>query len=211
MPTKDRPGRLKRAVVAILAQEGPTFELLINNGGGPVPDFDDDRVTVISRSTPLGGVLNRTATYATGRLMHISCDDDVMQPGTLADVAAMDAEWCYGKMQFIRDGLLGDVIGGLHWSTSEMQSRNIVLTPTVFWTRELWDLAGPFDESMTYVWDYEMWARFGTHAEPAIRSHVDYHYELWAGSVSSTCVGPIAEEVNMLQERWRSIGFGNRP
>lgn len=211
LPTKDRPDRLKRAVTAILAQEGPTFEIIINNGGGPIPEFDDDRVTVINRSTPIGRVLNHSASYATGRLMHVSCDDDVMQSGTLADAAALDAEWCYGRMQFIRDGMLGEAVGGLHWSLSEMQQRNIVLAPTVFWTRALWDEVGPFDESLTYVWDYEMWSRFGTKTAPAIRSHIDYHYELWAGSVSSTCTAEIAAEVRTLQDRWQAIGFGNRP
>ncbi len=213
LPTKNRPHLLVNAVAAVLGQEGPPFELIIDNGGGPVPTFDDPRVTVIERPADIrigGQSLNRIAEHASGDLMHIACDDDVMQPGTLKDAAEKTTAWCYGTMQFITDGTLGAVVGGHPWSLERMAQSNIVLTPTVFWTRELFDRVGGFDDSMTYVWDYEMWARFGTRCEPVVRDHLDYHYEMWDGSVSSTHSAEIREEVRALQERWRQIGFGNR-
>ncbi len=211
MPTKDRPDRLARAVAAILAQEGPTFELIINNGGGPIPDFDDKRVSVINRSTPLSKVLNHTAERATGMFMHVSCDDDQMLPGTLADAVEKTTGWCYGRMQFFQDGVPGAVIGSYAWSPATLQRQNFILCPTVFWTRRLFDEVGGFDETMQFIWDYEMWGRFGAQHEPTIRDHVDYLYELWDGSVSSQQPDGVSAEVRLLHERWHTIGFGNRP
>ncbi len=211
MPTKDRPDRLARAVAAILAQEGPTFELILNNGGGPIPDFADERVTVINRSTPLNMVLNQMAERATGRLMHVSCDDDQMLPGTLADAVEKTVDWCYGRMQFFQDGVPGAVIGAYQWSAHTQERHNTILAPTAFWTRQLFDKAGGFDESLHFVWDYELWSRFGSMAEPTVRTHVDYLYELWSGSISSNHAPEIDAEVHKLQDRWRARGFGERP
>lgn len=217
LPTKDRPDRLKRAVAAILAQDHEDLELLIDNGGGPIPTFADDRIIALERPPDIklgGALLNRLALKASGDVMCVSADDDVMQPGTLTNVAQtfseFDCEWTYGLIQYVTDGVLGNVDGGFEWDAGLMLCGNRVACPTVFWTRGLFEEVGGFDESMTLVWDYEMWGRFGSFSEPILREHLDYHYEVWDGSASSTKRLEVEEEVRGLHDRWRTIGFGNR-
>lgn len=218
LPTKDRPDRLARSIPAILAQEGPSFEVIINNGGGAHeamidgrPACDDERITVIERSTPLSGALNHTASFAAGALLHVSCDDDVMQPGTLASAVEAGGEWSYGKMQYIQDDVLGAVAGGNPWpGTLSLLFANAVLFPTAFYSHALFDEVGGFDESLEYVADYELWGRLGARHAPVVRDHIDYHYELWAGQVTSQHPTEINAEADVLRARWRDIGVGNR-
>lgn len=211
LPTKDRPVLLERSLEAILAQEGPTFEIILDNGGAPVA-FADPRIVVVNRPAHMwgGANYNRAASYARGRLMHIAADDDVMLPGTLADAVSMDAEWCYGSIQFVDDGVLSDVYVPGEWSEADMEYVNYVPLPSVFWTRELFDKAGGFDETLRFAADYEMWSRFGTRSLPQRREHVSYLYSRWPGSVSSQYGNEIVDEVARLHERWAEIGFGNR-
>lgn len=212
MPTKgDRSALLARSVAAILEQEGPTFELIIDNGGGPIPPHPDERVTVLDRCTPLSGVLNRLAEASTGRLMNVFADDDVMLPGTLADIASLDDGWTYGCMQLLYPSGPREVVGGAPWSAEFMLTNNMVCAPTAFWTRQLFDEVGGFDESLEFTWDYEMWGRFGARSDPVVREHVDCFYSIWDGQVSSVQSPAVKAEVRALQQRWQEIGFGNRP
>lgn len=215
LPTKDRPDRLERAVSAILAQDHDDLELIIDNGGGPIPTFDDPRVAVFERSTAAGAyTLNALAGRSTGEMLHFTADDDVILPGTLTDVVstleATGRPWTYGRMRYIHDGELGDLDGGFDWDVDLLRCGNTVCCPTVFWTRELWDELGPFDETLSFVFDYELWARFGVRHEPAVRSHVDYFYETWDGSTTATRRDAIQDELAGLRARWERIGFGNR-
>lgn len=217
LPTKDRPDRLANAVAAILSQDHRDIELIIDNGGGPIPTFDDDRIILLDRPSDVdmgGFCLNRLALKASGDLMCVSADDDVMQPGTLSNVVetftTTGCQWTYGVMQYVSDGVLGALDGGREWDAGIHLCGNIVCCPTVFWTRALFDEVGGFDTSLKYVWDYEMWGRFGARCDPVVRDHLDYHYELWEGSSSATRGDEIGRECNLIHRRWRTIGFGNR-
>mgnify|MGYP000866477612 CR=1 FL=1 len=41
--------------------------------------------------------------------------------------------------------------------------------PSVFWTRDLWQAAGPVDESLYFVMDYDLWLRMRSRAEQELR------------------------------------------
>lgn len=213
LPTKDRPDRLARALDALLAQEGADFEVVIANGGAPLAPIDDPRVLVLdAHELPVGPTasLNRAALRASGDFMHFAADDDVIQPGTLAQIADVDAPWTYAGIRFVVDGELRDQHGPFPWDAARMARFNIVPAPTVFWRRDLWAELGPFDETLPYCSDYELWARFGSRHEPLVRDHVDYLYELWGGQITSNRQAEMTAEVDALHERWARVGFGNR-
>lgn len=215
LPTKDRADRLERAVNAILAQDHDDWELFIDNGGGPIPTFDDPRITVLQREGRWGArCMNRMAELSSGDILHFAADDDVMLAGTLSDVVetfeTVHWFWTYGVMQYMHDGKSGSLDGGAEWDAGLMQCGNIAPCPTVFWSRAIWNELGPFDTSWQIVFDWEMWSRFGSRHEPFVRQHVDYLYEVHDGSTTATCQQQMRDEIEVLRVKWDRVGFGNR-
>lgn len=226
MPTKNRPDRLRRAVRAVLAQDYPDFEVIVQNGGVALPaDGADDPLLddrVIVRNAPDKGIcnaLNLAANAATGDIWHVACDDDTMADGTLWSAATVlrDAVWTYGWMRTLRE-----LSNGRRrtielrsarlwpWNLDEHKTANCINQPTAFFTRAAYETLGPFNEDFQRVWDYEWWMRLGVRYEPMQRDHCDADYLIWPGSTSVHSDQPVQQEVQELQELWARVGYGER-
>jgi len=46
--------------------------------------------------------------------------------------------------------------------------RNYILQPAVFWNRQMWELAGPLEESLHYAMDFDLWLRFFQIRKPVL-------------------------------------------
>jgi GT2 family glycosyltransferase len=220
LPTKDRPERLGRALSCILAQDYPDLEVVIQNGGARVELPDDPRIVYLEGAdTGIANALNIAAAASTGDVLHVTCDDDEMRPGTLwsAASALRSAEWTYGWMRTFLETRTG--YRRLHkrhtaclwaWNLDEHKAANSINQPTAFFTRSSYEKLGPFDERFPMVWDYEWWMRLGTRFEPVQRDHCDADYVIWPGSTSVHAAAAMALEVERLQELWAEKGYGER-
>lgn len=223
IPTKDRPDRLRRAVEHVLAQDYPAFEVIVQNGGGPVDLPDDPRLIVVNEpDKSIAHALNLAAKHATGDIFHVAMDDDWMCPNTLwsAQCALRTGEaWTYGWMRIYSESVLRP--GRRHWisrtsaclwewSLAEHKAANSVNQPTAFFTRAAYEKYGPFNEDFPLVWDYEWWMRLAVHHDPVPRDHCDSEYTVWPGSMSVFDHAAVVAEVVRLQALWAEKGYGER-
>lgn len=227
VPTMNRTDRLRVAVSRMLAQDYPSFEIIVQNGGEPFRfDGDDDPLAddrVITRTAPDKGIcnaLNKAAELATGDIWHVACDDDEMLSGTFrsAQVAFnTGARWSYGWMRYYQEfsnGQRKQVYRHTErlwpWDLAAHQRGNAIAQPTVFFARDTYEMHGPFNEDFPMCWDYEWWMRLGVRYDPVPRDHCDAHYIIWPGSTSVHSVELMNLEVERMQQLWARVGYGER-
>lgn len=220
IPTKDRPERIRRAVDSALQQRYGDIEVIVKDGGKSIEHLlpEHPRLRYLRcPDTSIANALNQAVELATGDVMHFACDDDEML--AFASKSAMrailrGAKWTYGIMQIVRyEGVkrvkLGNN-GGISWSSALMMDHNFVPQPTVYWTRQVWDECGPFNEDFPLCFDYEMWGRFGARWSPTVRKTLDAYYEQHSGSISIHSQRLQRAEVRAIQRLWLKHGFGCR-
>lgn len=226
IPTMNRPDRLRRAVRAVLAQDYPAFEIVVQNGGERIEPIDhdplaDDRVIVrTQRDKGICNALNLAAEVSVGDVWHMCCDDDEMAEGTLWSAASAlrtGEQWTYGWMRSWSENPFGRRKRVMllsarlwPWNLDEHKAANSINQPTAFWTRESYEKHGPFHEDFPMVWDYEWWMRLGVRYRPVERDHCDADYVIWAGSTSVHAVEEMRREVDRLQALWADVGYGER-
>lgn len=170
------------AIESVLAQEGPTFELLLVDDGSSddivafAAAIQDPRLRFITQPRNLGApaALNRGIRESQADLVCWLSHDDLFLPDKLEkQVLFMDAHPEFGASY--TDSLTIDAAGRV---TSKFRSRwypreeflfriltegNFINGSTMMIRRGCFDRTGLFDESMKYVADGEMWFRMLQH------------------------------------------------
>jgi GT2 family glycosyltransferase len=149
IPTFNRPDQLRRAVRAVLDQDGvPPFRVILaNDGTVPVPDDlrSEPQVTIVDG--PFGGpaaARNAAIARADGEVVIFTDDDTIPRPGWLR--AALD--------RFQMDGATVGVVGRVECPAFDPLSEYSVsasdvgdfLTCNVAYRRTVLEMLGGFDE-----------------------------------------------------------------
>jgi glycosyltransferase involved in cell wall biosynthesis len=173
-PSYNQGAYLEAAIRSVLLQEYPNLEYIIIDGGST-----DDSLAIIERYAPwLAGwssarddgpaqAINRGLSQATGDVLAWLNSDDLFAPGALwaaaeAFAARPDANLVYGEGWYIDEA--GDPIEPCRFVRRSFNRRYLVnrdpiLQPAAFWRRSLWEAAGPLDESLRWVFDWEWFIR----------------------------------------------------
>ncbi|MCM8775758.1 MAG: hypothetical protein NC930_05350, partial [Candidatus Omnitrophica bacterium] len=112
------------------------------------------------------GWLNSDDMLAPNALAFIACclGDGGSDSWVIGAAQILDAE---GKHHFIRyPGTDLSRTAILHWH------KNWFPQPSTFWTRTLWEKAGPLDENLHFASDYDLWLRMRSYAEPIVTRRV---------------------------------------
>lgn len=195
-PSFNQARFLDAALTSIHAQNYPNLEHIVLDAGST-----DGSVEIIERfaarlsywhSRPDGGqsdAINFGFRRATGDILLWINSDDMLAPGSLLAMArafsnpkapawgiggciCVDADgretrsWAPGRVTLDRT---------LDWGTA------YIFQPAVFWTRALWEEAGPLDEALHYAMDFDLWLAFFARGAPVIvdsmigvhRTHAD--------------------------------------
>jgi glycosyltransferase involved in cell wall biosynthesis len=181
IPTRDRWQLLLRAVRTALGQRGVTFEVIVADDGSQrsapsQPILSDPRVTVL-RQAPLGvaAARNAGARHAAGRWLAFLDDDDIWAPHKLTSLLEAanedEAHFAYSSAVLITDDLTPLVIEAappterlLH----RMLERNAIpgSASNVVVDRALFEQVGGFDESFSFLADWDAWLRIAQAAHP---------------------------------------------
>lgn len=212
------------AVYSALLQGYDDFELVVQDGDEKNPLVKDARIGTVTallgdrfnyscgRDRGIFDALNKALKRSTGEILYFFCSDDLLCPGALAAVNEVFTKerfggpyWLYGKT--ISADATGKTLGvdGAAATYEQLLEHNRIGQPSVFWNRQMMELAGDFDSRYSCSADYELWLRFWERREPwfldqtlgVFRHHDDQH-----SSVNSVKVD---DESRRISQRHRTM------
>jgi glycosyltransferase involved in cell wall biosynthesis len=183
MVTYNHEQYIAEAIESVRRQTFTDWELIIVNDGSVdatserVRAFDDPRLVLIEQiNQGPGAATNRAIAASRGKYLALMSGDDVCFPDRLAaQLRAYDSgerRVLFGEVDFINDR--GERLDAEHFAASlfETETRtraqilerffthgNFLNGVTVFAEREIFLEAGPYDESLFQLQDFEMWIR----------------------------------------------------
>jgi glycosyltransferase involved in cell wall biosynthesis len=171
---------LEETIRSVLLQGYPNLEYMIIDGGST-----DNTLDVIRRyeahlaywvSEPDSGqpeAINKGFARSTGAIMAWLNSDDLYLPGTLLLAARHftgqpGLDWLVGSVQMTDPD--GQYVRTLsteprHWLadkrlfTNDLRWAHTIDQPGVFWSRRMWQAAGPLDEKRPYGLDPKLWLK----------------------------------------------------
>ncbi|MDP3921137.1 MAG: glycosyltransferase family 2 protein [Candidatus Omnitrophota bacterium] len=187
-PSYQQADFLEATILSVFGQNYPNLEYILVDGGST-----DGSLEIIKRyreklsfwvsekDRGQSDAINKGFLHSTGMILGWLNSDDMLEPGALRHVAetlaAPDTErWLIGAGRII------DADGRplFHRSPAAAVTRKSLLRwhknwfaqPSTFWTRSLWEKAGPLDPDLHYAQDLDLWLRMKDVAEPVITTAV---------------------------------------
>ncbi len=189
MPSYNQAEFLPAALDSVLSYDGD-LELIVMDGGS-----DDGSAQVLEhygprlthwQSAPDGGqaaAINAGFTRATGDVLCWLNSDDMYLPGTLSRVAAAAGPsprrfFRYGSAVHLRESPTPQVeLAPAHADRDDRLLHDaVVVQPSAFWSRDVWEATGPLDESLHFAFDWEWFIRSRVNAE---LEHVEEVYSVY--------------------------------
>lgn len=178
MPSFNQAQFLPAAIDSVLSYDG-ACELIVMDGGST-----DGSVEVLEHYAPRlthwqsaldGGqaaAINAGFARAGGEVLCWLNSDDLHLPGTLARVATAAGAaprrfFRYGSAVHLRESpQLSVALAPAYPATDgRLLHDDVVVQPSAFWSRDVWDATGPLDESLHFAFDWEWFIRAQQHAE----------------------------------------------
>ena len=173
MPSYNHARFLPAAIDSVLAQDDPGLELVVIDGGSDDGSVDilasyGDRLRFVSeRDRGQAAAINRGFTLARGEILGWLNSDDLLLPRVVSAVVGVfdehpEADFVYGRGWDIDEhGRVLEESGVLDFDLWRLiHQRNFIHQPSCFFRRDLFERAGPIDESLNYVLDWDLWIRF---------------------------------------------------
>ena len=202
LPAFNRLAYLRAAVGSVLAQTFTDWELIIaDDGSGEETLAYLDELAKLASVTVLRlshrgnppAVRNEALRRARGRLIAFIDSDDRWAAAKLErQVTALRAcperRWSYGAFQLV-DATLRPLSRAPHFAVCSgsiiaalLGAETTIVQSSVIADRALFERLGPYDESLPWCGDFELWARFALHspveciAEPLVlvRRHAEH-------------------------------------
>jgi glycosyltransferase involved in cell wall biosynthesis len=189
MPSYNQAQYLAAAIESVLSYDGAS-ELIVMDGGS-----SDGSVDVLEhysarlthwQSAPDGGqaaAINAGFAKASGDILCWLNSDDLHLPGTLARVVAAAGEaprrfFRYGSAVHLRESPQVEVVLAPAYPAADGRLLHdaVVVQPSAFWSRDVWENTGPLDEGLHFAFDWEWFIRAQRHAE---FTHVDEVYSVY--------------------------------
>jgi len=172
MPTRNMASHIGAAATSILSQADVDVELLVQDACSTDTTSDvlaaigDERLTIV-REPDQGqpDAINRALSRATGEILGWLNADDELEPGALAQVAAIfetepQALLVYGRGSYVDTG--GNRIRAYDvrpFDRRLLLTRDYILQPAAFWRRSLWDRVGALDPGLIWGFDWDWFIR----------------------------------------------------
>ena len=171
-PSFNQGDFIEETIRSVLLQNYPNLEYIVMDGGST-----DDSVAIIRKyerwithweSAPDRGqshAINKGFARSTGEILGWLNSDDALAPGALGRVGEVVGR--RSSSLVVGDSILTDDSHSLEgrldrrqpsWKEMAYDARTFP-QPSVFFTRDLWEAAGPLDEDLYFAMDYRLWLR----------------------------------------------------
>jgi glycosyltransferase involved in cell wall biosynthesis len=184
-PSLNQAPFIERTIESVLAQTGDfALEYLVVDGGSTDGTLDileryrGRLAFTAEKDDGQSDALNRGLARTTGDVLCWLNSDDTYLPGALARVAEAFQPagrwWCFGQCRIVdvNDREIRRFVTAYKnracrsYTLTRFLQDNFISQPAVFFSRELWNEAGPLDRSLWYSMDYDLWLRFARVSEP---------------------------------------------
>ena len=186
IPSLNQGKYIKKAIDSVLSQTYQNIEIFVADGGSTdetknILETYAQRICWISeKDHGQTEAINKGLRLTTGEICGFINSDDELFPDAITKVVQTflktDAFWVTGDYQIIdNEGkniqpfvVLFKRFLRLFSSKFMLSLTNYIAQPSTFWRRELIEKIGYFDESLTYVMDYDYWMRAFKIQKPVI-------------------------------------------
>jgi glycosyltransferase involved in cell wall biosynthesis len=180
-PSYNQAQFLEQTIRSVVLQQYPNLEYIVIDGGST-----DGSIEILRQYEPWltywvsekdrgqSHAINKGFKRATGDILAWLNSDDVYEQGALHTVAqamsGMQSALTVGASIITENS--HSLFGRLDrrfpsWPEMAYDARTFP-QPSVFWTRNLWDIAGPVDEDLYFAMDFALWLRMYPHAKEVI-------------------------------------------
>ncbi len=172
-PTRNGSAHLAKCIESVLTQDYEAVELIVVDGASTdetlsILDSYAEQLRYVSEpDSGQGEAINKGLALARGDILCWLNSDDEYVPGAIS--AAVEAFHETGADIIYGDALAVDGRGRRYGHrinvvqdgdfTRLVHHKCFVVQPASFWTREVWDQAGPLDQEMHYALDYDFFMR----------------------------------------------------
>jgi glycosyltransferase involved in cell wall biosynthesis len=185
VPSFNQASFISETLASLVDQKYPNLEVIVQDGGstdgaveiarGFVEKHPGTFQLFVERDHGQAHALNLGFARTRGEILGFLNTDDTLLPGCLHRVAqeidlARGRHVVMGRCQFTgEDSPYGGAEHPSEWTGFRHQlaiwerGYNTVPQPSVFWTRDVWERCGGFDEGEAHVLDYDLFLRFGRH------------------------------------------------
>ncbi|WP_172640040.1 glycosyltransferase family 2 protein [Desulfovibrio sp. X2] len=221
IPSFNQAQYLEQTLLSVLGQGCPGLEVLVLDGGSSDGSVDilrayEDRLAFWRSRKDSGQAeaINEGMARATGDILCWINSDDLLMPGALLDVAAAFPEpaepgFCYGTCIGFREterGLDAFPFAGGAFDRDRLARQAYIIQPSSFWTRALWNAAGPLDASLHYAFDWEWFLRAARIVPFTFRPRAYSLFRYHGGNKTTSGAARRTEEILGIVERF-ATGF----
>jgi Glycosyl transferase family 2 len=227
-PSLNQARFLEQTIQSVLDQRYPNLEYVVIDGGSM-----DGSIDIIKKhagslaywvSEPDRGqadALNRGMARATGDILAWINSDDFYYPGAIdGAVAAFSANpdlgFVYGRGNRVNDAaaVITEFSSTRPFDLDALvHGVDYILQPTTFMRRQALHEAGPFDESLHYTFDWDMWMRLGRRFPAAMIDRMIAASREYASTKTASGGFRRTEEIRQLIQRHTgrelSVGYLN--
>lgn len=231
-PSFNQARYLEQALRSVLLQGYPNLEYIVIDGGSS----DGSREILDRYSTWIDfwvseadhgqtHALNKGFACATGEWLTWLNSDDLFLPGSLWTIAEAirkqpSADWVVGTV-VVTDANLRPVRrfepvcnsdDWLDFLCTKRSTGTSLPQPGNCWSRRAWETAGPLDETLRYVMDYEYWARLARCGYRPLPIAAELAmFRLSADSKSGSGMGKFIREEQVVVTRYLREGKVEKP
>ena len=170
---------IEETIKSVLNQSYPHIEYIVADGGSDdgtldiLEKYSDDLTFISGPDNGQTDAINKGLRMAKGEILAYLNADDLYTPTAIEDIVKVflsnpDIGLVYGDIEHI--GKEGDRLN-IH-KTGEINLKEYISCrfylpqPSVFFSREVWETTGEFDDSLHLAMDYDYWLRALLHHKP---------------------------------------------
>jgi len=219
-PSMNQGEFIGRTILSVLEQRGDfDLEYIIVDGGSKdnsldiIKKYEHSLKWVSEKDQGQSDAINKGFEMASGDILGWLNSDDTYAAGALATVAESYRQepfaWCFGNCRNIDENdreirkliTRYKIFESKRYSFGRLLSKDFISQPAVFFTRNVYNEAGPLDLTCHYSMDYDYWLRIGKKYSPVYIDKFLANFRWQRGSKNSENYKQAALETYLTAKR----------
>jgi glycosyltransferase involved in cell wall biosynthesis len=216
-PSYNQAQFIEETIRSVLLQGYPNLEYIIIDGGSTdgsleiIQKYEIYLTFWVSESdNGQSHAINKGFVQSSGDILCWLNSDDILKPGALEFVARTLKDtsipsWLVGSSELIdSESLLIEsrTPGNITRQSVLNWFKNWFPQQSTFWTRSMWEVAGPLEENLHYAMDYALWLAMLEYAIPFTSKKLLSAYRFHSEAKCGANFSKVCEEIMFLLEEY---------